>query len=466
MKPRPSVLLVDDEPFVLESLRRLLAAVGFDATTSGDAAGALERLRSREFDVLVTDLALPGTDGIALLRQVRDLAADLPVIVLTGVGTVSTAVAAMKEGALDFLSKPVEPEAFLALLRRAVEHGDLVKEVRVLRATVREFGEPPLLVGASRPFADLLHLVDSVAATDARVLILGESGTGKELVAHAIHARSRRARYPFVRVNCAAIPSTLFESELFGHRRGAFTGATEDRGGRLEEAHGGTLALDEVGTLPLEAQAKLLRAIETGEYQPVGDSRARRADVRAIAITNEDLARRVREGTFREDLYFRLNVFPLHVPPLRDRKEDIPPLAEHFLRRFASREGRPPRRLHPSALEVLSRHDWPGNVRELRNALERAAILETGEEISAGGLAAILEGGLLRPPGAEPATPAAAPETLRIRDRTDALERTLITQALARTTGRKREAAALLGIDPRNLAYYLRKHGISGEEES
>ncbi len=461
MKRRPSVLVVDDEPFVLESLRRLLEADGFEATTSAEAGGALERLREREFDVLVTDLALPGSDGIELMRRARDLVPALPVIVLTGVGTVASAVAAMKEGALDFLSKPVEPEAFLALLRRAVEHGALVNEVRRLRASVQELGEPPVLVGSSRAMLELLRLVEAVAPTDARVLIRGESGTGKELVAHAIHERSRRAGRPFVRVNCAAVPASLFESELFGHRRGAFTGAEEDRAGRFEEANGGTLGLDEVGTLPLEAQAKLLRAIETGEYQPVGDARARRADVRVIAVTNEDLPRRVKEGTFREDLLFRLNVFPIAVPPLRERKEDIPALAEHFLQLLGRRGGIARKRLTPAALEVLSRYDWPGNVRELRNTLERAAILEAGEEIPAEALAAILEGGL----AGGPASPAfASPGDLRLRARTNELERALLREALRATGGRKGEAAARLGIDPRNLAYYLRKHGISGAD--
>ncbi|MCI0587303.1 MAG: sigma-54 dependent transcriptional regulator [Planctomycetes bacterium] len=464
MRRRPSVLVVDDEPFVLESLRRLLEADGFEASTAPEAGGALERLRGREFDVLVTDLALPGSDGIELMRRARDLVPDLPVIVLTGVGTVASAVAAMKEGALDFLSKPVEPEALLALLRRAVEHGALVNEVRRLRASVQELGGPPVLVGNSRPMLELLRLVEAVAPTDARVLIRGESGTGKELVAHAIHERSRRAGRPFVRVNCAAVPASLFESELFGHRRGAFTGAEEDRAGRFAEANGGTLGLDEVGTLPLEAQAKLLRAIETGEYQPVGDARARRADVRVIAVTNEDLPRRAKEGTFREDLLFRLNVFPIAVPPLRERKEDIPALAEHFLQLLGRRGGIARKRLTPAALEVLSRYDWPGNVRELRNTLERAAILEAGEEIPAEALAAILEGGLAGGPASPASASPPSSGDLRLRARTNELERALLREALRATGGRKGEAAARLGIDPRNLAYYLRKHGMSGAD--
>jgi len=469
VKESPRILVVDDEKFVLESMRQLLESEGLRPVTVEDAEGALRVLEAGGIDAVVTDLSLPGEGGLALLRRVRDLDPNLPVVVLTGVGTVANAVAAMKEGALDFLQKPVEPEALLALLRRAIEHGELSDEVRRLRASVREWEDPIRLVGESAAIREVLRQIDVVAPTEATVLIRGESGTGKELVAHLIHARSRRARKPFVRVNCAAIPESLFESELFGHRRGAFTGATEERVGRLAEASGGTIALDEIGTFPLSAQAKMLRAIETGEYQPVGDSRTLRASLRILALTNEDLHRRAREGSFREDLYYRLNVFPISVPPLRERKEDLRLLLDHFLDRLTQREGIERKALGPGALEVLERYDWPGNVRELRNAIERAAILEPSRRIAAESLEAILEGGMFSPrnlPAGEPdgkeeaAEEDASPLDLRLRSRTDELEKSLLLEALRRTGMRKRQAARLLGIDPRNLAYYLRKHGL------
>jgi len=466
-RDRSSLLLVDDEPYVLESLRRLLDSEGFECLTAPDAESALKTLRERPVQVVVTDLSLPGDDGITLLRRSRELDADRPVIVLSGVGTVASAVAAMKEGALDFLSKPVEPDALVALLRRAIEHGNLVDEVRSLRASVRELGEPADIVGESAPIRDVLRTIATVAPTDARVLVFGESGTGKELVAHAIHARSRRAKKPFVRVNCAAIPESLFESEFFGHKRGAFTGATEDRVGRLAEAHGGTIALDEIGTLRADAQAKLLRAIETGEYQPVGESKTRRADVRVIAITNEDLEARVRAGTFREDLYFRLKVVPIVVPALRARKEDIPPISEHFLAALSRRDGSARKRLSKGAADVLAAYDWPGNVRELRNALERAALLIPGEEIGADAMAGIIEGGMFTPAktslGGNAAPSVSGDADLRLRERTHALEKQLILEALRRSGGKKREASALLGIDPSNFSYYVKKHQLGAE---
>jgi transcriptional regulator with GAF, ATPase, and Fis domain len=315
-----------------------------------------------------------------------------------------------------------------------------------------------------------------------RVLLRGESGTGKELLALEIHRASKRASKPFVRVNCAAIADTLFESEMFGHKKGAFTGATDDRSGHFAEAHGGTLALDEVATLSEDAQAKLLRVLETGEYTPVGESRVRRADVRVLAITNEDLAARVKAGKFREDLFFRLNVVPIVVPPLRERKDDLPALTEYLLRQIARRDTGPRKKLDAGALSVLTRHDWPGNVRELRNVLEHASILSEGEWIRGETLAAILEGGIssVRPDrAAAPPAPAepvktgagdaisvAVDDDLTLRRRTEDFQRELIQMALTRSAGRRGECARLLGIDPRNLAYYLRKHGFIQDSEA
>lgn len=493
------ILLVDDEPFVLDALGQLLEAEGHLVTRAATLTEATRIVKSgAPLDVILSDLKLQDGDALQLLAVVRDTLPDVPTIVFSGVGSLRHAVDAMKAGALDFLSKPVDPEALLAIVRRAVEHHGLVEEVRRLRAAVGPDVDAIQMVGSSAAFKDVLALARRAAATDARVLLYGESGTGKELLASQIHKWSRRANRPFVRVNCAAIAESLFESEMFGHKRGSFTGATGDRQGHFASAHGGTIALDEVGTLSVEAQAKLLRVLETGEYSPVGDPQVRRTDVRVVAITNEDLGARVKSGSFREDLYFRLNVVPISIPPLRDRKSDLPELAEYLFLQIARRDGGPRRRLDPHAGVVLSRHDWPGNVRELRNVLEHASVLTDGALVRVETISGILEGGLLAPPraaragreddpqtGAESVSPrpeftapvsvepvpaeAAADSSvisihrfddLTIRTRTEEFQRELIREALARSGGRRTDCARMLGIDARNLAYYLRKHGF------
>jgi DNA-binding NtrC family response regulator len=456
MTRKHTVLVVDDEEFVRESLVNLLECEGFRPVTAGGSAEALEVLRGETVSVVVTDLSMPEGDGIDLLTAIRRQASEVPVIVLTGVGTIGNAVTAMKEGAFDFIQKPFDPEQFVHLLKRAIEHTDLVTEVRYLRHAVRDLRGPTEMVGSSRALGELRALIAQVAASDVTVLVTGESGTGKDLVAAEIHRRSRRAERNMVRVNCAAVTESLFESEFFGHRRGAFTGAISDRPGRFAEAEGGTLVLDEIGTLRPEMQAKLLRVLETGDYQVVGESRTRVADVRVIAVTNEDLAARMASGAFRTDLFYRLNVFPIGVPPLRRRKEDIPELAEHFLRRASTSHqlatrGTP--RLAADAAGVLLAYDWPGNVRELRNIMERAAILSGDRAPGAELFGKIL--GTQPAPGGAPAD-----DNLHLRTRLDALERRLLEEALARSRGRKREAASLLGIDPKNLSYYMKKHSL------
>jgi DNA-binding NtrC family response regulator len=456
------VLLVDDEPFVLDALGQLLEAEGYEVVRADSLAAASAALRQEgDLDVILSDLRLPDGDALDLLRSAAELRPNLPTVVFSGVGTVPHAVAAMKAGALDFLSKPVDPDALLAVVRRAVAHHGLVEEVRRLRAAVGRPEGQERIVGRSRALQDALALARRAAASDARVLLAGESGTGKELFALEIHRLSRRAKRPFVRVNCAAVAPSLFESELFGHRKGAFTGASEDRTGTFAEAHGGTLALDEVGTLSLEVQAKLLRVLETGEYTVVGDSRSRHADARVVAITNEDLAQRVQAGTFREDLYFRLNVVRIVIPPLRERKEDLAELSAYLLSQIARRDGGAPRHLGPGAGEELLRHDWPGNIRELRNVLERATILSDEAAIRSETIGSILASGLLEPPPPESSPePRGLGDDLRLRPRTEAYQKEVIREALARSGGRRAECARLLGIDPRNLAYYLRKHGL------
>ncbi len=450
------VLVVDDEDYVRNSLVDLLEADGCVAQAASSGEEALERVRAGgELHVVVTDLSMGGMSGSTLLAQLQMILPELPAIVLTGVGTVRDAVACMKAGAYDYVAKPVDPEEFLVLIRKAAEHRHLVGEVKRLRSQVDQLQGPSVIVGESAAIREVVRLIADVAPTDATVLVLGESGTGKELVAQEIHRLSDRARKPFVRVNCGAIAEGLFESEFFGHRRGSFTGATEDRTGRFAEAHGGTLALDEIGTLKLEAQAKLLRVLESGEYSVVGESKTRHSDVRVVAITNEDLTTRVRDGHFREDLFYRLNVLPIEVPQLADRKSDIPLLVEHFLKTFRDKGRCRLVEIEPAAQAALGRYDWPGNIRELRNVIERATILERSDVLSSATIDRILNQGMALPRGET------LGDNLNIRQRVEALERRLILEALKRTHGKKKEAAQYLGIDYRNFAYYLKKHELS-----
>ena len=460
MKNDRMVLVVDDETFVRESLVDLLRSEGYRPLSAGKVEEAVKLVESEPVIAVITDLKMPGAGGLDLLREVKKIRRDLPVIVLTGMGTIDDAVTAMKGGAYDFIQKPVNPDEFSLLLRRATEHQDLVREVSYLRAEVNALRSPSDLIGESAGIREVRRLVTQVAPSDLTVLLTGESGTGKELVAAEIHRQSARAQKNFVRVNCAAITETLFESEFFGHHRGSFTGAISDRVGRFGEAEGGSLALDEIGVLRPEMQAKLLRVLETGEYQVVGESRTRIADVRIIAITNEDLTARVRDGAFRSDLFYRLNVFPIAVPPLRGRERDIVLLAEYFLKRARPALGRsaaPGPLFEPDAEAALLEYPWPGNVRELRNVMERASIL-AGEGTPDADLFSRILGG--SDPGGDD------DHDLNIRRRVDALERRLIAAALKRAAGRKRDAALLLGVDPKNLGYYLKKHGVAEPEET
>lgn len=456
MKSISSVLVVDDETYVRDSVIALIESRGFRAIGAGSVADAVAILANEPVDAILTDLKMPGGSGLDLLESVRASPTPAPVIVMTGVGTIDDAVAAMKGGAYDFLQKPVVPEQLAATLNRALEHRGLVKEVHALRAVLGRETEREVLAGRSAAIARVRASIQQVATTDSTVLISGESGTGKELAAAEIHRLSPRRAKNLVRVNCAAIPDTLFESEFFGHRRGAFSGALADRLGRVPEADGGTIVLDGIGSLKSEMQAKLLRVLESGEYQVVGESRTRVADMRVIAVSNEDLGARVREGTFRPDLFFRLNVFPIEVPPLRSRKEDIADIVSQLLTRFRgqSKAGDPAPRLGREAIEVLESYDWPGNVRELKNVLERAFIVADAKDPDAAMIRGILEATL----------PIAAPgiRDCHLRSNLDALEKQLIVKAIAQAAGVKKEASMLLGIDPKNLGYYLRKHGIEG----
>ena len=449
-----TILLIDDEPNIRRMLGALLRAEGFEVVEAANGNAALIELEKLEPDAAFCDLMMPpGPDGLTTLEAMRARGLEAPVIMMSGKAQLSDAVRATQLGAFQFLEKPLSPEAVLVTLRSALELRRTQLENRVLRTQVAVPGE---LVGDGRGLARVREQIAQVAPTDTRVLITGESGTGKELVAAAIHRGSKRAKRAFIPVNCAAIPRELVESELFGHERGAFTGATERRLGRFALADGGTILLDEIGDLSLEAQAKLLRVLETGELQRVGAERAERVDVRVLAATNRQLEQSVASGAFREDLFFRLNVFPILLPPLRDRAEDIPSLAAHLARRVRP-VGTP--QFSTEALKALRGYGWPGNVRELANIIERLIIVGGGKpEIGADAVAAVL------PQASSPKHQAGggeqAAQGLPLSEALDVHERRLIRDALARSNGNVAEAARTLRTDRANLYRRMRRLGL------
>ena len=457
----PTVLIVDDEPNIRRMVGALLGAEGFEVHDAPDAAAGLARAAEVEPDLVLLDLMMPNpTDGLVLLEKLRERHPDLPVVMMSGRAGLADAVKATRLGAVNFLEKPLTPEGVLLAISSALELRQARRERTALRA---DLGLAGTLVGKSPAMDAVKAMIARVAPSDARILISGESGTGKELVAAAIHAQSARRDKPFVRVNCAAIPRDLVESEMFGHERGSFTGATERRIGRFELAHNGTLLLDEVGELSPEAQAKLLRAIEAKEIERVGGNKPIKADVRVIAATNRDLAKEVREGRFREDLYFRLNVIPFAVPPLREHPGDIPELVAHFATMYRRRSGQSAPSWSDAAVEALTRYRWPGNVRELANIVERLSILHAGTTIDLDAVAEVLPALDISTAG-----PSALPNAERLdgalSDQLDEYERLLITRALQAANGVVAEAARRLQTDRPNLYRRMRRLGIGGVE--
>jgi two-component system nitrogen regulation response regulator NtrX len=449
----PRILIVDDEANIRRMVGALLQAEGYETADAASGPAGLAAVDRAAPDAVLLDLMMPpGPDGLATLAELKQRAPDVPVVMMSGKATLADAVRATKLGAFQFLEKPLTPEGVLVALRGALELSRARAENRRLH---EQLGHADPLVGTSRAMQEVRELIARVAPTEARVLITGESGTGKELVASAIHRHSARAAKPFVCVNSAAIPRDLVESEMFGHERGSFTGASERRLGRFELADGGTLFLDEVGDLGAEAQAKLLRVLETGIVERLGAEKPITVDVRVVAATNKDLAKAVAGGQFREDLLFRLNVIPLHIPPLRERADDIAPLAKHFAVRQAARLARPVE-LDAGALQLLQSYSWPGNVRELANVVERLAILSTGERISADDVARVMpqDGG----PSGQPADDG-TPDT-GLSDALDRFERTLIARALSRASGNVAEAARRLATDRANLYRRMRRLGL------
>jgi DNA-binding NtrC family response regulator len=446
------ILFIDDDPAGREVALFNLRKAGYSVTSASDGQGGLDAFAAEPFDLVITDLKMPGISGMEVLRAVRARAPEIPVLVITAFGNIETAVSAMKEGAYDFIGKPFHRDHLLLSVEKALERRRLTAEVRDLR--IRAGGVGREIVSVSGAMRSLLELAARVARTDATVLITGESGTGKEMVARRIHVLSPRAEGPFVAVNCAAIPSELLESELFGHARGAFTGAVRDRAGRFRQASGGTLFLDEVAEIPAPLQGKLLRALQEKAVDAVGADASVPVDVRILAATNRDLPGRIRDGTFREDLYYRLNVVGLRVPALRERPEDIPTLARHFVSELAGgREIAIP----PAVLEELSRRAWPGNVRELKNACERMVVLCPGDEISIGDLPPLaLSAEGRTPEGILANWPPLPAEGLSLVD----LERRVIERALRLKAGNITQAAAYLRIPRHVLVYRLEKYGI------
>jgi two-component system, NtrC family, nitrogen regulation response regulator GlnG len=466
-----SILIADDEDALRWVLEKGLRQAGYEVTSVKDGAAAIRAVELAPYDLVFLDVRMPGVDGLAALARMRELRADACVVVMTAHGTMETAIQAMQRGAYDYLTKPFDLDEVLLLAERALAAGRLTQEVARLRSGLQEVREFSALIGRHPRMQDVYKTIGRIAGTDVTVLLGGESGTGKELVARAIHHYSRRAGRPFVAVSCAAIPGTLLESEMFGHERGAFTDAKERRLGRFELAHGGTLYLDEIGDMPLELQTKLLRALQERTIERLGGHESIRIDVRVLAATNRDLEALMREGKFREDLYYRLNVVTLNLPPLRERRRDIPLLVEHFLAKYATELGECG--VAPDALDRLVGHDWPGNVRELENVVQRAMVMATSgvvlpEHLPIGPVSA----------AASVAVDASLEEIIErkliecvrgLRDHAGAnlydlmiglVEKPLLRAVLRETGGNQVRAAQILGINRNTLRKKLTEHGI------
>jgi DNA-binding NtrC family response regulator len=457
---KQTILVVDDEKNIRRALRMVLEPEGYALLEAESAEAALEILGAEPVDLGVFDIRLPGMDGLSLLSKARELWRDLPVIVISGHADTSDVVDAMKRGATDFFSKPVDRERVLVSVRNALSRRTLEERVQALSSRERRFHDE--MLGESPAMKKLREDIAKVAPTSGRVLVLGESGSGKELIAQEIHRLSKRAAGPFVKVNCAAIPGELIESELFGHEKGSFSGAAARRRGQFEVAHGGTLFLDEIGDMSASAQAKVLRALQTGEITRVGSEKAVSVDVRVVTATNKDLEAEVKEGTFREDLYFRLNVVPLRAPSLRERLEDVPLLAERFLLLAARENGMRPKLVDPEVYDRLRAYRWPGNVRELRNVCERMVIM-SGDRI---GVADVPEAIGPRAASAAAAAPAGATDLSRygevpLKELRDLVERDYILKKLEEHDWNITQAAQALGVERTNLHKKIKQHGLS-----
>ena len=474
----PTVLIVEDEPKMLRLLELNLSDEGYTTRSAASAEAALSLLRQESVDLVLTDLRLPGMDGLEFLQAAKRVNAALPVVVMTAYGTVETAVEAMKAGASDYVLKPFSLEEIKLIIRKELDVHHLREENRSLREALGRRYEFKNIIARSPKMQEALATVERVAPTNSTVLLGGESGVGKDLIARAIHQHSRRASGPFVKINCTAIPENLLESELFGYEKGAFTGAVASKPGKFELADKGTVFLDEIGDVPGAIQVKLLRVLQEREFERLGGTRTLKVDVRLVAATNRDLRAALEQGTFREDLYYRLNVVPISIAPLRERKEDIPYLVDHFIARFAREAGKPIEGITPAAMKLLTAFHWPGNVRELENIIERAVALFAGRVIDVGDIQ--LDVSPWQPPqadlalatgpaaGANPAGPNASGAALPFLPDGMTLEQyedEIIREAVRRAGGNKSQAARLLGLSRNALRYRLSKMGVPDESE-
>ncbi|MBI4891655.1 MAG: sigma-54-dependent Fis family transcriptional regulator [Acidobacteria bacterium] len=453
---RPLILVVDDDSSLRRIVKMQLEEAGYSVALAANGDEALQILHERQPKLVITDLRMPGRDGMDLLRHIRAEHADTTVIIITAFGTVETAVEAMKAGAYDYVTKPIDYDALTLVVNRATERQNLIEEVRNLRAALDARYGFEAIIGRSKPLLRVLEMASRVAQRDSTVLIHGETGTGKELLARAIHHNSPRGAQPFVTINCGAIPRDLLEAELFGFTRGAFTGAHAAKPGKVELADGGTLFLDEIGELPAELQVKLLRLLQQGELEKIGATTSSSVNVRVIAATHRNLAAMIEDGAFREDLYYRLAVVPLELPPLRERRDDIPDLAQHLFAKTKARHNLPDLRLSPSVINAFCSYRWPGNVRELENVIERMVVLSAGDEIS--------------PPDLPDNIRAAAPQResllLELPDHgisLEGVERELLLRALEKFSWNQSQAARFLDISRRTLIYRMEKHGLRRE---
>jgi len=441
--PKGTVLIVDDDPVVRDSLGKWFESEDYDVGTSSDARSALDELARRHYDIALLDIKMPGTDGIELQARLKDVDPELPVVIMTGYASVETAVKALKNGAYDYITKPFDPDELVHLIDKAIAHRAAQREVARLRESLHQIFPGATLIGQSPAMKRVMELVETVAPTDATVLITGESGTGKEVVARSIHQLSPRRLHPMVVIHCGALAETLLESELFGHEKGSFTGAQARKKGKFEVADGGTAFLDEISDISLKTQSDLLRVLQEKEIVRVGGTQSIKVDFRCVAATNKKLERLVEEGLFRPDLYYRLNVFAIEIPPLRARREDIPLLATHFLDKFAVNMNRPPQKMAQRAMEMLMDYNWPGNVRELENAVERALLINREPEL---------------PPEAFPfqLNPTAPSSGRRLED----IERIHIERILTETGWNLSRAARVLDIDRTTLYNKIKRYSL------